>query len=81
MYLRQPETTVTGETNIMRIHCSPIVLNHKVSGPTHKDVHNEIENRIFHKSIRERIGHLYTPILSHILDPYTQREREHNTFN
>ena len=80
MYLRQPETTVTGETNIMRIYYSPIVLNHKVSGTTHKDIHNEIKNRIFHKNIRERIGHLYTPILAHILEPYMQSKHKHDTF-
>ena len=80
MYLRQPETTVTGETNIMRIYYVPIVLEHSV-GSRVMDVHGEIKYGIFYEKITKRIGHLYTSVLSHILDPYTQREREHNTFS
>ena len=62
----------------MRIRYVPIILGHQVSGSRQKDVHNEIRYGIFHKKIKQRIGNL--SILSHILDPYTQRKHEHNTF-
>ena len=65
----------------MRIHYVPIVLDHKVSEPRDQSLHDEIKYGVFYKKTQKRIRCLYTLILSHILDTYTQRKHEHDTFS
>ena len=55
----------------MRIYYIIILSDYKVSRLKVDNIHDEIKYGIFYKKIKERIGYLYTPILSHILEPYT----------